>query len=407
MNTLWIIDSCLRDYRGHYYNYAESLHDAAIAAGLHCRVISHREAIPQVRARLRAEPVFRHDLHHTFRNPFAPFAHIGRGLRWLAWGLQLWQTNRTFFRDLCKSSLAQATRDDVVFSPMCDHRQLIAWAWWFRQRSANSVPYGRLMLRFESLGRPTHFALEALRKAAPAGRVRLATDSLRLRDDYSFVRLPMDLLPIPHTRTSVGLEAKGFSIAPVQRPIRFITVGDLRWEKGYSVIVDALEIVSRRSTPPGREFILQCTWPSGRPVPPELAALRQLAGSTVKVMETSMDYERYYRFLRESDVVLLPYRQTAYRARTSGVLVEAMTLAKPVIVTANTWLSDQTAMFGSGLTFPDGDGTELARTIEGCARELVTLQRRAVEAQVRVAAFHNAENCLKAILSGFSRETTG
>jgi glycosyltransferase involved in cell wall biosynthesis len=190
------------------------------------------------------------------------------------------------------------------------------------------------------------------------------------------------------------------SFPATDRPVRFITVGDLRDEKGFPIVAAAIESLAHDPLFHRMEFFLHCNW-SGRSAarPPEPERLKRLGAPNIHLIEMTMDETDYIRFLKSGDVLVLPYRQQSYRARTSGVLIEAMSLSKLVIVTDDTWMSDQTAAFGSGLTFPDGDVAALASAMRQCCLNLVSLQKRAIQAQSKVTDFHNANNCLQLILS--------
>jgi hypothetical protein len=56
--------------------------------------------------------------------------------------------------------------------------------------------------------------------------------------------------------------------------------------------------------------------------------------------------------LAESDIVLCLYDAKIYRARSSGIMTEALAAGKPVIVPAETWMAHQLPQ-GCGECFAD------------------------------------------------------
>jgi glycosyltransferase involved in cell wall biosynthesis len=54
-----------------------------------------------------------------------------------------------------------------------------------------------------------------------------------------------------------------------------------------------------------------------------------------------MSEKDYHEILASSDVVILPYDQNAYGARSSGILAQALAAGKPVVVPADTWMASQ------------------------------------------------------------------
>lgn len=64
---------------------------------------------------------------------------------------------------------------------------------------------------------------------------------------------------------------------------------------------------------------------------------------------------QYATMVGSADVVLLPYRRSTFRTRTSGVLLDAIAAGKPVVAVRDTWAGDVIERFGIGTTYDDGD----------------------------------------------------
>ena len=97
----------------------------------------------------------------------------------------------------------------------------------------------------------------------------------------------------------------------------------------------------------------------------------------MRLVEQVLSRAAYAELLAGADVVLLPYARRVYFARTSGPFTEALAAGKPVIVTADTWMSEELERHGAGLTFRDGDAADLAGTILRAKEGLAELSQAA------------------------------
>lgn len=81
------------------------------------------------------------------------------------------------------------------------------------------------------------------------------------------------------------------------------------------------------------------------------AARAQLDSERVlSFLDDKLTSEAYGAVLNRADAVLAPYWCQVYVSRTSGIVAEALAVGKPMIVTEDTWLSDQIAGKACGLT---------------------------------------------------------
>ncbi len=99
--------------------------------------------------------------------------------------------------------------------------------------------------------------------------------------------------------------------------------------------------------------------------------------ANVTFLQETLSTDAYYRLLGQADAVLLPYDAKIYRSRSSGVLTEALAAGKPVVVTENTWLSDQMTAFGGGVICRSGDPADLARAIRELGADYDAHRQRA------------------------------
>jgi glycosyltransferase involved in cell wall biosynthesis len=377
---LWIVDPSVRDELGHYAAYARAVAEAGRAAGASVRVFAHRGVVARLAVTLGAERTFRYDFWHRF----VALPKLGALVDPPVANFVMW-------RELRRALGRGPGPDGVVFAPTIDHRQLLAWAAWMRSVPAAERPTLCLLLRYTFVDvdavRPVACAAAWARlgfaalKRVGGGRVRLLTDSARLAAEYaSLTPLPVEVAPIPHigdlSDSSVSLTQPG--LRP-DRAVRFVSLGDARTEKGFALLADAIQWLDAAGKLTGLEFVIQSFIAS--PVYAALATpraeLSRIGSPAVRLVEQVLSRQAYAELLGGADVVLLPYTRRVYFARTSGPFTEALAAGKPVIVTADTWMSEELERHGAGLTFRDGDAADLAGTILRAKEGLTELSQAA------------------------------
>lgn len=177
----------------------------------------------------------------------------------------------------------------------------------------------------------------ALRNLAAAGgdRVRLYSDTESLaRAHAALSGVSVGCLPIP--------------VVPAVRRPRGATfqatyLGDARDEKGFPLLVEAIEGLAAEREAGTMRFVLQSHFNSATGDPRTALALARLGQDApgVALVGRALDADAYSTLLGEADAIVLPYEPEAYRLRSSGVLVEALASGVPVVVTAGSWLADQ------------------------------------------------------------------
>jgi glycosyltransferase involved in cell wall biosynthesis len=397
--ALWIVDPSIRDGLGHYAEYARAVADAGRAAGAQVRVLAHRRLTAEVATALGGEAVFRYDFWHRF----VAVPKLG-GL------LDPPVANMVTWRELRRVLGSGPGPSGVVFAPTTDHRQLIAWAAWIRGVPAAHRPTVCLLLRYtchdvgasrrSSAAGWVRLGLAALERLG-GGRVRLLTDSARLAAEYAaLTALPVEVVPIPHT-TDLAL-ARSAPARPPARPVRFVALGDARTEKGFALLADAVQRLHGEGRLAGIEFVIQSHIAS--PVYAGLSApraeLSRIGPPAVHLIDGVLSRKAYAELLREADVVLLPYSRRVYHARTSGPFTEALAAGKPVIVTADTWMSEELEQHGAGLTFRDADVTSLAEAILAASDRLDELSRAAVSCRAAWVHRHSPSALVGALFQG-------
>lgn len=371
---IWLLDNCLKDTAGHYFGYAKCLYQCAEANDIPMRVLGHKEVCSSLTKTMSIEPVFRFNAHEPRHSWLWSHGHRATLI------YDYLRSNFDFYNDLKRALRGRVKSDDTLLMTMANHRQVLAWAKWIEKWPAGSSPRVVLIFRLNYydiadenwnlyqrvLARHSFRVLEA---ASKGRNIQIGTDSSRLVDELArLTQLPVTLLPIPHTNI-VSL-ATDLPTGDYNEGVHFITLGDAREEKGFALVVEAIEKLYASNQLQGIRFTLH-SYISGECHAKMLNYRNRLADlklANVEFITVPLATDEYHRLLLSADVVLLPYDRRTYYARTSGPLAESLAAGKPVIVTHDTWMSEQLKSYGKGWTFVDDSADDLARTIISVAK---------------------------------------
>jgi glycosyltransferase involved in cell wall biosynthesis len=387
-----MVDQFLRDYRGHNFNYVRSVCLEARARGLQFKVLAQRGCASDVRETLPVDAILQAMLIDRPSN---------RAVRAL-------KNFSRFSSDLARGDTSFLDRRWVLFLDNAHYPQLSAWGRWLRRFPPQAAPASVIMLRFGVFGKRNgrwgrqaattmRSALRLLEWISRKRRIRLVTDSEILAREFSTLTcLPVTVLPIPHTNPPSSDNLPASSLSPA-RAINLVVPGRPALYRGIGTLAMAMKHLANQ----GRASQLTLTVqdypapfpdPEARDYQDQMAMLRQLGAPSVQIITEALDTEAYYRMLSEADVVVLPYFRDVYYSQTSGPFTEALSMAKPVIVTADTWMSAQLARFGAGLTFRDRDADDLARAICMLRDNYPQFAEQALARRESWVAYHNPEN---------------
>lgn len=404
---LLITEEALRNREGHWFEYNRATKAAVQSAGnIQVDMLGHRTMEPDVAEELGAIPHFRYTVwDQTYNQPHALRRYFGIGLH-----------NYRLYCDL-SAYLQQSEYYDLVFAPTVVLHHLAGYHAVAKRFAGKR--FGQLVLlirnniaHYDTEGNRTYrntsrywkWAICRFKPLLRDRSVRFVTDSERLADEYEeLTGIRFEVLPHPSLVSGVTPKAYGVCERRHREMIRIFLPGPSRYEKGTDRLLDAVRLLDGKMTA-SLEFTLQWTDAFARPDGTMLGpddAVSLDPRIRFRILDKPLRSEQYTDELCRADYILLPYRLEAYYARISGVAVEAMLLAKPMIYTRNTWIGTIAEQFGVGIAVAD-DAESVAQVIQQLSihdEQHVELARRQSS---RVADFFSAESFAKKLV-GVSR----
>lgn len=235
---------------------------------------------------------------------------------------------------------------------------------------------------------------EKLESADIYNRVQLFADSHRTINIYErFFSRKISLLPIPLSQPTVTPN-KAIAREP---QIKLGFLGYTSNKQGYHFMLRLYRVVLAR--PEWQHVTLKLRHNVFKADRAVLADMRELIGSSER-LESHMNYqtaEHLDRFISDCDLILIPHHREAYPLQTSGMFIDAVSRGKPVVVPENTWLSDQLASHGAGVTFSGTDFDSFESAVAQAILNIGTLREEAQTGTQTFADFHSPESLLNVI----------
>jgi glycosyltransferase involved in cell wall biosynthesis/2-polyprenyl-3-methyl-5-hydroxy-6-metoxy-1,4-benzoquinol methylase len=377
---IFLLDPGLTGIVGHYFEYICSIAISARKQGLGCIVACHRDAdLPAVDG-VAFRPVYTDGVWATL--PGEEYCSV-RNVTAVS------ERFTTESRGVLQEAGIRA--GDIVFLPNIASAHGLAPALLAEEYAPLGVTLW-CMYRYPRSFFDSAFLREAFRRleAAAEGRVRLCTDSHRLADDLGPLgALPFHVLPIPHTN---HIFEGAFTAARGDGRLHLVSLGNGRDEKGIVEIFEAIRLSAREPWARDVRFTLQVNNPYQ--VEEAIAAYRAAPDPRVTLVDEPMDSAAYYELLASSDVVLVPYWQSTYRDRTSGVFLEGLLAGKVLVCTQDTWMSDLLAAHGGGVGVADRSPESICAAIARILRNRGAIEDRARQAAAYWRDIHSSANLI-------------
>jgi hypothetical protein len=166
-----------------------------------------------------------------------------------------------------------------------------------------------------------------IRQRVGAANLQFLTDSVLLAESYRRIfGAPVATLPVPHTAAELPAVD-----APADGRIHCWWPGAPRAEKGLAI----LQRLVATALPGAGHIVLHASVEAG------LQDLVQPGGIAVDPLAPKLSRPAYLAQFARADVLLLPYDAAAYRARTSGIFIEAIVAGKLPLVSRETWMAHE------------------------------------------------------------------
>ncbi len=403
VQKFYLADPAISNSIGHYSEYASSISKAVQKSGIEFIVLARSDVTPELARKIKARPTFQKDFWYRpiksqklgfFINPVL--------------------TNWINFVDLRRAFSRTTLDNTLIFVPTIDHYQLLGWILWMALLPPKNRPCLAMLFRYSyelnpgeftkrSLWAKLGFALSSL--FYKSGKIRFFTDSHRLSKQYQQLSgMHFSVLPIPHTGdiAYIGNDAETLPEASI---LNIVSLGDAREEKGYVTICKAIEKIT--SVDPEMinkvHFILQCfiSHPSHVLMGQFTQELEKLKLPNVTFFHRNLNRSEYAALIKTADIILLPYSQRVYYARTSGPFTEALAAGKVVIVPNDTWMSDMLVQYGAGKIIKNDDPDGLVNAIIEAVKDYPHLSTIARQSSKRWTDFHNPDQFVKCLFEEF------
>lgn len=309
---------------------------------------------------------------------------------------------RYYFEATAGLASANLAEGDLVFFHMVIGRNILETAALCEMIHAKTGISPVVLLRYppnflNSIHPALHtLAIRKLEYLFEAGKVRIASDSDRLIDDYCKVTyIPFELFPIPH-----GAGSRQISKVSARKDdrVNITSLGNARGEKGFIEIFSLMRRIATSELKSKVRFIIQANDPDGDAAP-YVAKLRKTKFPfPVQVITNSLDKNAYEELVASSDIVLAPYWREIYASRTSGVAVEVIVAGKILITTEDTWMADQVHLWKSGLTVKNRNFSDLTKAVMRAVTNFSALTIRSHAASQAAAHFHSGHGFIDHIL---------
>lgn len=202
-------------------------------------------------------------------------------------------------------------------------------------------------------------------------RLTVPTDALRTLIAEETARWH-DVAPHPSTAFGDG-EAAAIAALPlpslVRKPIIYLAASS-RDGKGFTEGLAAAARIAGED----RQVVLRHPYPGEQP---DLEEAIDALPAGVTVLRGALDPDDYVRVLRDADIVVLPYEAEAFRMRTSGVMIDALSLGKPVVTVAGSWLGEVTRRLAAGTAIDQASPDAVAEAVEAMLSDLAGARSRA------------------------------
>jgi len=343
MRRIFIVDHSFVSVGGHYFAYSTAVAEGALAVDLSPTILANQRLgqLPRgaVNEAIQVVPWFPFTWHEGWHIAYDKY-EIGH-----------------FGFDLLNGldAYGAEAEDLVLVHTLGWHQvlQLLSLLGDIPVWRAKKLPRMSIILRYEPRLIDLYYQgkiaeqLETVRRHLNlADRIKFYTDTDRLTEFCTdFFGHPFSTAPIPFPqKLLVAALDRRVSDPDPDRTLCVAYVGDARDEKGYPLLPSAVARLWRNLISRKVKFVIQSNFntPDGdRATAAARQQLQVLPPVGLKLIFESQEGEDYFETIANADIVLVPYDPVTYEARSSGILVEALTAGKVVVTPRGSWMETQ------------------------------------------------------------------
>ena len=389
-----IAEEALTDRRGHWFEYIATISKQHKASGDTVKIAANSKAIQEILDELNADPVFPSNAWRTDRKNQSSIGRLK----------EVWDHNSSLFNSMDKY-IEENGNFDVLFVPtiLIDH--ILGWRKFAKKHAGKSVK--KIVLFFvngqgvyHGPDKPISFpsspkkwlfkhALNSLKPEVENGSVLFGCETREMAKEYeTFCGLPFHYLP--HAVNDIPLEKD--TDTPKQAPITFAQLGFSRFEKGTDLLQEAIVKFLKDYPEADVRFVLQ--WLSNFEMGNGAICRKHpdlLSSPKVEFIEKALDSTGYESVIKETDVMVLPYRLSSYYARVSRVAIEAAINSIPMIFTKKSWNESLVKDgHGAGEGFESENIDSLYQAIARTVENIESLRTQAEERKTSALEHYSA-----------------
>ncbi len=240
---------------------------------------------------------------------------------------------------------------DIVFIPTLGNVELfgagvciesfpithLTWHFLFRRNifhGREPLYQGQIEQQFKTLQ-----FFSAFKQRITDHKIYFYTDTEALTEQYNRLAVfEFKTLPIPLDETLQRSE-------DVRDQLNIVYIGDARDEKGFPLLARLVADLRAAGYSKGDiRFVFQSNFnvpggESGSRI--SLAQLSMESAEWVSLFEGPFESDQYTAIINSADVILIPYDNDSYYARSSGVFAEALAAGIPVVSSNKSWMSQE------------------------------------------------------------------
>lgn len=390
IDTLVIVDDMLETFEGHPYEYDKSVAAIFAAKGIKVAIYGNQKMLPEIKEELSAKPWFHFNSTSFIRKIPILGAIIYR-----------YTFNKAYQQQMA-ALIADADRLHGRYA------LFISNAYWYTilpiagSLSKTARPSSFLYRcsiydtsRVPGVMKPLilpliRYAVKAMNKRA---HISYLSDSDVIAGEWeSAFNRPMSVLPIPHLNIP-ELPATGHT----NSKLRLYLPGGMRLEKGAKLLSETMALLCAQFGNIADKIVLVTQFVGNDE---ELLQYKSVLNGLPleNIFLGRLSTEEYYAEIAAADIILIPYQASeGYRARTSGILAEAIAAEKPVITTTGTWMSDQVKRYNAGLVSNETPA-DFAHQVTAMVSDYPTFKKNTQQAAKEWADFHSKDNFYKILM---------